>query len=234
MSNSIKLPLVLSTTLIVSGCSLDTYIQKIKDYLYMVSPTLSESNVCPGYHYFEANDLPAEIEKEMSGNITFFYWFGSEASRMADSSLDRMGDYFADAKIPLVRLPAINNHDWVDGAKWSLALAQMNLENNRDLISLSYEHFSGEATTEDFDKRLLSLGESSKLFHELKYSVEHAEEIMKLGDMTYLPGIEKIPAIVVDASYIVYPSDFNDMRDAWMTARYIFDDRKGLSSKCSK
>lgn len=234
MPAKIGTPLILSTTLLVSGCSLDSYIQEIKDYLYLLNPEVKDSNICPDHHYFKADEVSEEIKDRLEGKITYFYWLGSNESKKADAAFDRLTGYFEDQDIAVDRLPAINDSDWLESAQWAIALSDLGLENDRDLVRMSYDYFEGNLPVEEFNSKLMSLGKSPHLFHELKTTAQHTGEIVKLGEMTYRPGIEKIPAIVIDSSYIIYPSDFIDMRDAWISAGYVFNNHETLSSACAK
>lgn len=231
MKCSKKIIPLLTASALLSGCSLQDYWQDIENYLYVTYPNVNPEKICVDHHFHKAKAVGENLSKELSGDITYFYWFGSDESKKTDRSLAQVSKYIFDSESEISRIPAINNNDWIDAAKWSLSLNEINVELNQDVINASYDVFLNNKKSE-FDHVLLRSGKSPQLFYEVFSSSDFKDEIFLLGDATYQTGVEKIPAIMVDKSYIVYPSDYKDPRDAWIVAGFLLNSPLSISQKC--
>lgn len=221
--------LALTTPLLLSGCSItDSLLDSILDLVYPLL-AISPESVCEGSHYHSLDGKTENIEHD---NFRFYFLLTSDDSHSSDLAFGRYSKIMGAKAFSPTRYPAVNQEEWVSGAIWGIALSDMGVTYNKEVIDASYKEFIHGAHKSDFDKILSVNGYSSRLFREILDSEDYGLRISKIGNSIYQLGIQSVPAIVVNDNYVIYPMDFEDRRDAWMTAHYILDENPDLSAKC--
>lgn len=218
--------------LLLSGCSATTELSnKMSDWLYPLF-AISPDSVCEGYHFHVLEGAPPKSGPLPENDLHFFYLLSSTDSYNADKALGRylsiMGD---EASLP-TRYPAVYKDEWLQGAKWGMAMSDLGIPYSDDVIEASYQEFIYNSHESSVDKELSMNGVNPRIFRELVSTEDYEAKLFSIESRISQSGIESVPAIVIKNEYAVYPQDFDDQRDAWMTAHYLLNGSEHLSLKC--
>lgn len=219
----------LTLPILISGCSgFSDMGNKISDSLYPWTGLKAE-DVCPGTHFskLKASNL------ENSNGLKLYFLFSSKESYDTERAYFRYREIEKDNAVSIQRLPSVNQESWIPGAKWGMALSDMGADKNKNVIFASYEYFLSEQTnTSYFDKAIALEGYSASTLRDLSKTERYDERLQDLSLDIYNHKITSVPAIIINNESVVYPSKYDDKRDAWMAAHYLANKNKDISENC--